>query len=73
MIFTPYDYPDNLNMESFYEIYDQVKKAHQNGDNQLIFAKAPVLSDFPKDEGISFIIEEGYIRISGGNIFFTSL
>jgi len=58
MIFTPYDYPDNLNIESFYEIYDQVKKAHQNGDSQLIFAKAPVFSDFPKDEGISFIIEE---------------
>ena len=61
MIFTPYDYPEspeNFDLNTFYKMYDKVKKAHANGDSQLIFAKAPVISDFPKDEGISFIIEE---------------
>lgn len=53
MIFTEYDlknFRDNP-----YEYMEEIKQKMNNSDTKMIFAKEPVINDYPKEEGILFI------------------
>ncbi|MEV9547037.1 hypothetical protein [Aliarcobacter butzleri] len=53
MLFTQYDLEKIKNDP--YKLLEEIKQNVNNGDTKMIFAKEPVIEDYPKEEGIFFI------------------
>ncbi len=55
MIITPYDYE---RFDTPQKLMEEIQKARDLGDTQLILAKEPLHQDYPKEEGIFFILNK---------------
>ena len=56
MIFTPYDTNRlRLNPNGFIQ---EILEKFINGDTQMIFSKEPIIKEYPKNEGVSYIVDE---------------
>lgn len=56
MIFTPFDANRfRLNPNSFMQ---EVLEKSKNGDTQIIFSEEPIIKEYPKDEGILYIVNK---------------
>ncbi|WP_158333494.1 hypothetical protein, partial [Campylobacter concisus] len=56
MIFTPHDINKfRLNPNSFMQ---EILEKFINGDTQMIFSKEPIIKEYPKNEGILYIVNK---------------
>ncbi len=59
MIVTPYDFEQDKSVSDiFHKLTSRAIEAFKNGDTKLEYAKAPVVKNFPKNEGIHYIVQE---------------